>query len=94
VAVPQTIAHLTSATKGLETLVLQGKLRHAGHPILRWCAANVTVEQDSNENLKISKRKSTERIDLISALVNALAVALPATMGSAYDTRPPLLVEL
>jgi phage terminase large subunit-like protein len=52
--------------------VLQGKLRHGGHPILRWCAANVTVEQDSNENLKPSKKKSHERIDGISALVNAL----------------------
>jgi phage terminase large subunit-like protein len=41
--------------------VLQGKLRHGGHPILRWCAANVTVEQDSNENLKPSKKKSHER---------------------------------
>jgi len=57
-------------------------------------AANVTVEQDSNENLKPSKQKSHERIDGISALVNALTVALPAITGSVYDERPPLLVDL
>ena len=62
--------------------------------ILRWCAANVTVEQDSNENLKPSKKKSHERIDGISGLVNALTVALPAITGSVYDERPPLLVDL
>lgn len=95
-AVPQsqTIGALTSATKALESLVLTGKLRHGGNPILKWCAGNVTVETDHAENLKPSKKKSTERIDGISALVNALAVALPATTGSVYDTRGPLLVEL
>lgn len=94
VPVPQTMAALTAATKALEAAVLSGTLRHGGHPILRWCAANVTVEQDSNENLKPSKRKSTERIDGIAALVNALSRALPAITGSVYDTRPPMLVDL
>ena len=40
------------------------------------------------------KKKSHERIDGISALVNALTVALPAITGSVYDERPPLLVDL
>ena len=74
--------------------MLQGKLRHGGHPILRWCASNVTVETDHAENIKPSKKKSTERIDGIAAAVNALARAVVATTGSVYDERPPLLVEL
>jgi phage terminase large subunit-like protein len=91
---PQTYAGLTSATKALETLVLTSKLHHGHHPVLTWCAANVVVDTDAHENLKPNKAKSTERIDLISALVNALAVALPAVAGSVYDARAPLLVEL
>jgi phage terminase large subunit-like protein len=91
---PQTIGALTAGTKALEALVLTGKLRHGGHAVLRWCASNVTVETDHAENLKPSKKKSTERIDGISALVNALAVALVAAGPSVYETRPPLLVEL
>jgi phage terminase large subunit-like protein len=94
VPVQQTIGNLTAATKALEALVLQGKLRHGGHPILRWCASNVTVEIDHNENVKPSKKKSSERIDGISALVNALVVALPATVGSVYDDRAPIFVDL
>jgi phage terminase large subunit-like protein len=62
--------------------------------VLRWCVSNVTVETDHAENLKPSKKKSTERIDGISALVNALPVALPTTTGSVYDSRTPLLVKL
>lgn len=93
IPLPQTMGALSAATKALETAVLQGRLRHGGHPILRWCAANVTVEQDHSENVRPSKKKSTERIDGISALVNAFAVALPDQTGSVYDTRGPLLVE-
>ena len=40
-------------------------------------------KQDSGEKLKPSKQKSHDRIDGISALVNALTVALPAITGSA-----------
>src|SRR5262249_51239688 len=78
----QTLAALTAPTKALETLVLQGRLRHGGNPILRWNASNVTVEQDSNENLKVSKKRSTERIDGISALVNARAGAITQIVDS------------
>jgi phage terminase large subunit-like protein len=75
--------------------VLTGKLRHGGHPVLRWCAANVTVDTDHAENIKPSKKKSSERIDGIAALVNALTVALPAvTLGSIYDHRAPVLIDL
>ena len=54
----------------------------------------MTVETDHAENLKPSKKESHERIDGISALVNALTVALPGITGSVYDERPPLLVDL
>lgn len=92
-AQPQTIAALTHASKALEGLVLTRRLRHGGHPVARWCASNVVVDSDHAENVKPSKRRSKDRIDLIAALVNALS-ALPAVEGSVYDARPPLLVEL
>ena len=41
--------------------VLQGRLRHGGHPILKWRATNVVVVvQDHNENVKPDRAKSTE----------------------------------
>lgn len=48
-------------------------MRHGGHPVLRWMADNVTVTSDSNGNIKPDKKKSTEKIDGIVALVMALA---------------------
>jgi phage terminase large subunit-like protein len=59
----------------LERLIEEGKLRHAGHPVLAMAAANAKVELDAAGNRKLSKRKSTGRIDPLVALCMALGVA-------------------
>jgi phage terminase large subunit-like protein len=53
--------------------VASGRLRHGGDPVLRWMASNTVAETDPAGNQKPSKKLSTERIDGIAALVNALA---------------------
>jgi phage terminase large subunit-like protein len=75
VEVQQTMANLSGAAKELERLVLAGRLRHGAHPVLRWCISNAAVDTDANGNLKPSKKRSRERIDGVSALVTALALA-------------------
>jgi phage terminase large subunit-like protein len=54
---------------------------------LRWNVANVVVEQDANGNMKPSKKKSTERIDGVIAMVMALDGAVRSAGGSVYDER-------
>ena len=68
----QGFASLSAPTKSLEKAVLSKTLRHDGHPVLRWCVSNVSVETDATGNLKISKKVSTERIDGVAALVMAV----------------------
>jgi phage terminase large subunit-like protein len=68
----QGFASLSAPTKSLEKAVLSKTLRHDGHPVLRWCVSNVSVESDPSGNLKISKKVSTERIDGVAALVMAI----------------------
>ncbi len=72
----QGFASMTAPTKELEALVLSGRIRHGGNAVLRWMAGNVSVEQDAAGNLKPSKKKSTEKIDGIVALVMALGRAM------------------
>lgn len=69
VAMRQGFSSLSAPTKSLEKAILSKTLRHDGHPVLRWCVSNVSVEQDPTGNLKISKKVSTERIDGVAALV-------------------------
>ena len=57
---------------------------------LRWSATNVAVRQDPAGNIKPDKERSSERIDGISALVNALGRAM--VNGSAcWSDRGPAI---
>jgi len=83
-----------SAENRLEKLVVSGKLRDGGHPVLRWMASSVAVELDAAGNLKPSKKKSTERIDGIVAAIMALGRALnqPTPLRSVYEDRGMIIV--
>ena len=67
---------MAAPTAELQRLSVSRALWHGGHPVLRWNASNVAVRQDPAGNIKPDKERSTERIDGISALVNALGRAL------------------
>jgi phage terminase large subunit-like protein len=70
---------MSAPSKQLETLVLSERIRHGGHPVLSWMAANVAVQSDHQGNIKPSKAKSTERIDGIVSLVMAVGLHAAAT---------------
>jgi phage terminase large subunit-like protein len=74
---------LSPAVDVLERLVEEGKLRHGNHPVLSMAATNAKVEMDSAGNRKLSKRRSTGRIDPLVATCMALGVA--ARPAPAFD---------
>lgn len=71
----QGFASMSEPTKALESELLEGRILHGGHPILRWMAANVAVREDPAGNLKPDKERSREKIDGIVALIMALGLA-------------------
>jgi phage terminase large subunit-like protein len=85
---------LTGPTKELERLVLTGKLQHGNNPVLNWMCANAVAEQDPAGNVKLSKSKSADKIDGMSALVNAVAgtIADESLSDSVYEERGILVV--
>jgi phage terminase large subunit-like protein len=85
---------MSPPTKELMKLVLEEKLAHGGHPVLRWCVDNIFVRTDPAGNIKPDKEKSTERIDGAVALIMALDRAIRnqgSDLGSVYDERGLLL---
>lgn len=72
--VGQTIGHMTGPSRMLEDLVKTGRLRYRS-PIYSWCANNVAIWEDPNKNIRPDKSKSSEKVDAIFALIDALAVA-------------------
>jgi phage terminase large subunit-like protein len=66
---------MSPALRDLEGEILNGRLAHGGHPVLTMCAANAVVQTDPAGNRKLSKAKSSGRIDGMVALAMAMGVA-------------------
>jgi phage terminase large subunit-like protein len=74
--------------KELERLIGAKLIRHGGNPVLRWMVSNVCVKIDESNNLRPDKKRSTEKIDGVVALIMAIGRAMIAiTETSAYETR-------
>jgi phage terminase large subunit-like protein len=80
---------LSAPMKEMERLIVGKMISHGSNPAARWCASNVAVSQDPAGNIKPDKAKSTEKIDGIAAMVDAIARAMirPAVEQSVYETR-------
>ncbi|MGC4075430.1 MAG: terminase large subunit [Rubrivivax sp.] len=80
VEVPQTTGGMYPGSKLLEELTYSKRLLHGGNPVLRYCAANVSLLYDSNGNFRPDKKRSKAkgRIDGIVSTVMALGRALTA----------------
>lgn len=74
---------MTPALDVLETEIMNKRLRHGGHPLLRWCAANAIAVKDPAGNRKLDKSKATGRIDGLVALAMSLGVAMRTVDDSA-----------
>jgi phage terminase large subunit-like protein len=81
---------MSPALDGLEGELVSGRLRHGGHPILTWNAANAIVTRDPAGNRKLDKSKATGRIDGMIAL----AMALGAASSVAPETVPVPGIEI
>ena len=52
---------MSPALEQLESLALNGQLRHGNHPILTWNAANAIVVSDAAGNRKLDRSRATGR---------------------------------
>lgn len=66
---------MSPALRVLEGLLLNERIAHGRHPVLKMCAANATVETNKAEGRALSKTKSHGRIDGMQALAMAMGVA-------------------
>ena len=81
---------MSPPTKELMKLVLEERIAHGGHPVLRWMMDNIYIRTDPAGNIKADKEKSTEKIDGAVATIMALDRAIRCgndVGGSVYDSR-------
>ena len=66
---------MSPAVQLMEAAVLDRRIHHGGHPILRWQMSNVAIETDHSGNRKPSKKRATAHIDGVVSLLMAMGVA-------------------
>jgi phage terminase large subunit-like protein len=85
----QGMVSMAPALDVIEADLLNQRMRHGGHPVLRMCAANAVVVSDPAGNRKLDKSKATGRIDGMVALVMARGVAAKTLQ---VQTKPLLMM--
>jgi phage terminase large subunit-like protein len=93
VEVRQGFKSLTEPCKAFEAAVVSRKVRHGGHPVLRWNVGNATLRRDANENIAPDKSASAERIDGVVALIMALGRAQVAPASAYSEGRGLQFIE-
>lgn len=71
----QGFGSMSPALRALDQVLLNGRMRHGGHPVLTMCAANAVVKSDPAGNRKLVKLAPNRRIDGMVALAMAVAMA-------------------
>ncbi|MFS0739421.1 terminase TerL endonuclease subunit [Brevundimonas sp. 3P9-tot-E] len=76
---------MTPAIKETERALLAGKIRHGGHPVLRWNFANAVIDPGpTGDTARFSKAKSAEKID------GAVSAAMAISRAQASATGPSI----
>ena len=85
---------MSAPMKELQRLIVGKMLFHRSHAVARWNVSNVVAAQDPAGNIKPDRARSSERIDGISALIDALARAMikPDSGPSVYESRGLLTI--
>jgi phage terminase large subunit-like protein len=85
VEVAQGYISMSPRIEHFETILLQGRMRHGGHPLLNMAAANAVVIRDPANNRKIDKSKTTQRIDPLVAAVMSVGYYMVETPAVDID---------
>ncbi|MDR2919700.1 MAG: terminase large subunit [Tannerella sp.] len=76
----QGIQNMSEPTKRIEADVTAGTVDLMKNPVIRWMFRNVVIYRDPNDNIKLDKKRSIEKIDGVVAMGNAIG---------GYMSNPP-----
>lgn len=76
IEIPQDMKNMSPAMNEMEKEIRDHQMLHEHNTCARWCFGGVRCHTDGNENIKPMKNRSTGRIDVTVAWINARATAM------------------
>lgn len=93
----QSITNISYPTKELDKLVATKRINHRANPVLRWMLSNVAIFRDANDNIKVTKKNSQDKVDGIVALIMAIGewvqFQMEGNQESVYETRGVITID-
>ena len=92
----QSMGNVSPPTLELERLIADGRIAHAGNPVLRWCAANSTARRhQALGQVRVDKKESKGKVDAIIATVMALGRHMDAKpeYSSTYEEHEMVVIS-
>lgn len=83
----QNCSHFHEPISDLKQAITDGRLRHDGNPLLRWCVKNAILISNRQDRWMYDKRDSADKIDPVVAMTMAYKRAMVAkarAQGSLY----------
>ena len=68
----QGIQNVSEPTKKIEADVTSASVDLMNNPVIRWMFRNVVIYRDANDNIKMDKKRSIEKIDGVVAMADAI----------------------
>lgn len=90
---PQGIRNMSEPTKKLEADISAGKVDLMRNPVIRWMFRNVAIYRDANDNIKMDKKRSGEKIDGCVAMANAYG-AYMSTDADSFESAGTAYINL
>lgn len=90
----QNLMAMNFPCRSFEELILQRRLKPGVDPVFKWQVSNCAIITDGNENIKIVKDKSGDRVDGVVAAVMGIGRALiaPEPVKSVYEARGLVII--
>lgn len=89
-------SYQSNPTKHIEKMISAGWTQLDENPVLLWNFRNIALDFDSQDNIKPNKKKSSEKIDGVAAMVDALyvylqTIAQPSSGSYLFDESTELI---
>ena len=74
--VPHNVTTFSEPMKELDALIVAGRIRHNGDPVLSWAIGNVVARKDAKDNVYPRKAREENKIDPVVALIANMSLQL------------------